>query len=100
MPPDPPSMCVLTHAPLLVQRQYGCTVLSMVGAPQSQVPFTASDIHLVPRLLPRKTGGEPGRSDHVPCDILCVVLIIKLLPTQPVLSIISATYSGPKILPA
>ena len=26
---------------------------------------------LVPRLLPgRKTGREPGRSDHVPCDIL------------------------------
>ena len=41
---------------------------------------------LVPRLLPgRKTGREPGRSDHVPCDILCVVcviLIIKLLPMQ------------------
>ena len=46
---------------------------------------------LVPRLLPyRKTGREPGRSDHVPrdvlCVVLCVVLIIELLPTQSVLS--------------
>ena len=46
---------------------------------------------LVPRLLPcRKTGREPGRSDHVPrdvlCVVLCVVLIIELLPTQFVLS--------------
>ena len=38
----------------------------------------------------RKAGREPGRSDHVPRDILsvvlCVVLIIELLPTQSVLS--------------
>ena len=45
---------------------------------------------LVPRLLPcRKTGREPGRTDHVPRDVLCVVLcmvlIIELLPTQSVL---------------
>ena len=50
---------------------------------------------LVPRLLPyRKTGREPGRTDHVPrdvlCVVLCVVLIIELLPTQSVLSVISA----------
>ena len=41
---------------------------------------------LVPRLLHRKTGREPGRFDHVPrdvaCVVLCVVLIIELLPTQ------------------
>ena len=50
---------------------------------------------LVPSLLPgRKTGREPGRSDHVPCDILCVVcvtLIIELLLTQSVLSVTSGT---------
>ena len=50
---------------------------------------------LVPRLLPgRKMGREPGRSDHVPCDILCVVcviLMIELLPTQSVLSVTSGT---------
>ena len=50
---------------------------------------------LVPRLLPyRKTGREQGRSDHVPrdvlCVVLCVVLIIELLPTQSVLSVVSA----------
>ena len=44
---------------------------------------------LVPRLLfCRKTGREPGRTDHVPRDVLwvllCVVLIIELLPTQSV----------------
>ena len=27
-------------------------------------------------------GREPGRFDHVPRDILCVVLIIELLPTH------------------
>ena len=33
--------------------------------------------------MPKKKGGrKPGRSDHVPCDVLCVVLIIELLPTQ------------------
>ena len=41
---------------------------------------------LVPRLLHRKTGREPGRFYHVPrdvvCVVLCVVLIIELLPTQ------------------
>ena len=41
---------------------------------------------LIPRLLHRKTGREPGRFDHVPhdvaCVVLCVVLIIELLPTQ------------------
>ena len=41
---------------------------------------------LVPKLLCQKTGREPGRFDHVPCDVVCVVLcvvsIIKLLPTQ------------------
>ena len=41
---------------------------------------------LVPRLLHRKTGREPGRFHHVPrdvaCVVLCVVLIIELLPTQ------------------
>ena len=50
---------------------------------------------LVPRLLPgRKMGREPGRSDHVPCDILCVVcviLMIELQPTQSVLSVTSGT---------
>ena len=50
---------------------------------------------LVPRLLPyRKAGREPGRSDHVSrdilCVVLCVVLMIELLPTQSVLSVISA----------
>ena len=49
--------------------------------------FSELDTSLVPRLLPyRKTGREPGRSDHVPRDVLCVVLIIELLPTQSVLS--------------
>ena len=34
---------------------------------------------LVPRLLPcRKTGREPGRTDHVPRDVLCVVLCVVL----------------------
>ena len=47
---------------------------------------------LVPRLFPcRKTGREPGRTDHVPrdvlCVVLCVVLIIELLPTQSVLRV-------------
>ena len=37
---------------------------------------------LVPRLLHRKTGREPGRFHHVPRDVACVVLIIELLPTQ------------------
>ena len=51
---------------------------------------------LVPRLLPyRKAGREPGRSDHVPRDVLCValcaVLIIELLPTQSVLNVTSGT---------
>ena len=50
---------------------------------------------LVPRLLPgRKMGREPGRSDHVPCDILCVVcviLMIELLFMQSVLSVTSST---------
>ena len=27
-------------------------------------------------------GREPGRFDHVPRDVACVVLIIKLLPTE------------------
>ena len=47
-------------------------------------------------------GRDPGRSDHVPrdvlcvvlcvvlCMVLCVVLIIKLLPTQSILSRTSA----------
>ena len=39
-------------------------------------------ISLVPRLLQRKTGREPGRFDHVPRDVACVVLIIELAPTQ------------------
>ena len=43
-------------------------------------------VSLVPRLLHRKMGREPGRFDHVPrdvtCVVLCVVLIIELLPTQ------------------
>ena len=50
---------------------------------------------LVPRLHPgRKMGRELGRSDHVTCDILCVVcviLMIELLPTQSVLSVTSGT---------
>ena len=44
--------------------------------------------------LCRKAGREPGRSDHVPhdvlCVVLCVVLIIELLPTLSVLSVLSA----------
>ena len=43
----------------------------------------------------RKAGREPGRSDHVPrdvvCVVLCVVLIIELLPTLSVLNVISGT---------
>ena len=50
---------------------------------------------LVPRLLPyRQMGREPGRSDHVHRDVLCVLLIIELLPTQPVplsVSVLSGT---------
>ena len=35
---------------------------------------------LVPSLLPgRKMGREPGRFDHVPCDILCVVCVILMI---------------------
>ena len=38
-------------------------------------------------------GREPGRSDHVHYDVLCVVLyvvlIIELLPTYSILSVIS-----------
>ena len=54
--------------------------------------FNYHKLSLVPRLLPcRKTGREPGRTDHVFCGVLCmvlcVVLIIKLLPTQSVLSV-------------
>ena len=49
-------------------------------------------LSLVPRLLLcRKTGREPGGTDHVPrdvlCMVLCVVLIIKLLLTHSVLSV-------------
>ena len=44
----------------------------------------------------QKAGREPGRSDHVPrdvlCVVLCVVLIIELLPTLSVLSVISGTH--------
>ena len=36
----------------------------------------------------QKLGREPGRSDHVPHDVLCVVLIIELLPTQSILNVI------------
>ena len=39
---------------------------------------------LVPGSYP-ENGREPGRFDHVPRDVavvLCVVMIIKLLPTQ------------------
>ena len=43
-----------------------------------------------PGSFPEKLGGEPGRSVHVPRDVLCVVLdvvlIIVMLPTQSVLS--------------
>ena len=43
-------------------------------------------VSLVPRLLScRKTGREPGRTDHVPRDVLCVVLIIELLPMHSIL---------------
>ena len=49
-------------------------------------PTKCKTISLVPRLLHRKTGREPGRFHHVPrdvaCVVLCVVLIIELLPTQ------------------
>ena len=36
---------------------------------------------LVPRLLQRKTGKEPGRFDHMPRGVVCVVLIIEILPS-------------------
>ena len=40
-------------------------------------------------------GREPERYDHMPrdvlCVVLCVVLIIELLPTQSVLRVISST---------
>ena len=43
-------------------------------------------LSLIPRLLHRKMGREPGRFNHVPrdvvCMVLCVVLITELLPTQ------------------
>ena len=53
---------------------------------ESRAYYTRS---LVPRLLPyRKMGREPERSDHVPrnvlCVVLCVVLIIELLSTRSV----------------
>ena len=51
---------------------------------------------ILPGLLPcRKMGREPERYDHMPrdvlCVVLCVVLIIELLPTQFVLRVISST---------
>ena len=51
---------------------------------------------LVPGLLPcKEMGREPERYDHMPrdvlCVVLCVVLIIELLPTQSVLRVISST---------
>ena len=59
------------------------------------IACTVTFCSLITRLLPRKTGREPGRSDHVVRDILCVVLdvvlIIKLLSTQYILSIKNAT---------
>ena len=59
--------------------------LRTCGVVVSHVP----EASLVPRLLPyRKTGREPGRTDHVPsdvlCVVLCVVLMIELLPTRSV----------------
>ena len=48
---------------------------------------------LVPRLFPRKTGRQPRRSDDVSRDVLCVIFIIKLLPTQSIFSTISAIQS-------
>ena len=43
------------------------------------------EISLVLRLLPRKTGRETGRFDHVPHDVaciaLCTVLVIEILPS-------------------
>ena len=37
---------------------------------------------LVPRLLPMQKSRKSRRPDHIPHDILCVVLIIEILPTQ------------------
>ena len=50
------------------------------------------DVNVYPRSQapPQETAREPGRSDHMPCDVLCVVLITELLPMQSVLSIISS----------
>jgi len=43
-------------------------------------------VALYPGSSTEKTGREPGRFDHVLCDVvcmvLCVFLIIELLPTQ------------------
>ena len=69
------------------------TILSIFISSQAVVeclnsqPLSWFSYSLVPRLLPyRKTGREPGRFNHVPrdvqCVVLCVVLIIKLLPTH------------------
>ena len=46
------------------------------------VSYPGPTYSLVPRLLHRQAGREPGRFDHVPHDVACVVLIIELLPTQ------------------
>ena len=66
------------------------------GHPPVQLitPINSECIHRFTARRPKpamKT--EPGRSDHVPrdvlCVVLCVVLIIELLPSQSVLSVIS-----------
>ena len=47
----------------------------------------------------QKAGREPGRSDHMPrdvlCVVLCVVLVIESLPTLSALSVISGTPAFP-----
>ena len=67
----------------------GCwyrTLLSLLPHLSLLSPHPHSPSSLTYTSLHRKMGREPGRFDHVPrdvtCVVLCVVLIIELLPTQ------------------
>ena len=80
-----PSKGVQIDCVEVLQRNQKCSWCTSIYCPYTTV------VASYPGSSPcRKAGREPGRSDHVPRDVLCVVLVIKLLPTQSVLSFISA----------
>ena len=84
----PPFISVLLLDRNVIKRF--CTVLKPfipTGAFVKCLPNSSREVASHPGSSPyRKTGREPGRTDHVPsdvlCVVLCVVLIIELLPTQ------------------